>query len=233
MTLKHGAVRETLVNTVLKLMEKGGLDHVKARTVADLGGVSVGTIYNLFGNFDGLILAANRTIYDELGALGARRIREIEDVLRQRIAAGELADTAKARTFARLSALGETYVEFVVANANRWSALLAFNRTRAMRGNTDNLEQLNALIDLVGAVLEEVPLWQTPRRRRAAARMLWSSVHGIVTMNFFGGDESTARQRTSELLDMLLTTMVEGMFGASATAQGTSGHRAVESQRHS
>lgn len=212
MTLKHSAVREALIKTALKLMEKGGLDNVKARAVADLGGVSVGTIYNLFGNFDGLILAANRRIYDELGALGARRTREIEAAIQQRTAAGDLPDTARARTLARLSALGETYVEFVSANANRWSALLAFNRTRAMRGNADNLEQLNALIDMVGAVLNEVPRWTTPEQRRTAARMLWSAVHGIVTMNFFGGDEGTARQRTVALLDILLTTMVEGMF---------------------
>jgi AcrR family transcriptional regulator len=220
MTLKHGAVREALIDTTLKLMEKGGLDNVKARVVAQLGGVSVGTIYNLFGNFDGLILAANRTIYAELGALGAGRTKEIEAGIQRKIAAGELPDTAKARTLARLSALAETYVEFVAANANRWSALLAFNRTRAMRGNADNLEQLNALIDIVGGVLNEVPRWTTPGERRAAARMLWSAVHGIVTMNFFGGDEATARQRTSGLLDVLLTTMVEGMFTPKEEEEG-------------
>jgi AcrR family transcriptional regulator len=213
-TLKHGAVREALIKTALKLMEKGGLDNVKARAVADLGGVSVGTIYNLFGNFDGLILAANRTIYDELGALGVRRTKEVEAAIKQRTAAGDLPNTAQARTLARLTALAETYVEFVAANANRWSALLAFNRTRAMRGNADNGEQLNTLIDIIGAGLSEVPRWTTAEQRRGAARMLWSAVHGVVTMNFFGGDEPTARQRTLRLLEMLLTTMVDGMFVA-------------------
>ena len=216
MTLQHGAVRDTLIKTTLKLMEKGGLDNVKARAVAQLGGVSVGTIYNLFGSFDGLILAANRTIYEELGSLGGRRTVEIEADIRRRIGAGEIADTAQGRTLARLRGLAETYVEFVAANANRWAALLAFNRTRGLRGNADNLEQLNALIDIVGAVLNEVPRWTTPEQRRGAARMLWSAVHGIVTMNFFGGDESTARQRTSALLDTLLTTLVDGMFAGEA-----------------
>jgi AcrR family transcriptional regulator len=212
MTLEHGAVRDALITETLKLMEKGGLDTVKARVVAQLGGVSVGTIYNLFGNFDGLILAANRKIYEELGALGVGRTMAVEAEIRRKIAAGELPDTARARTMARLRGLAEAYVDFVAANANRWSALLAFNRTRAMRGNAENLEQLNSLIDLVGNVLGEVPRWRTAEERRYAARMLWSAVHGIVTMNFFGGDEATARARTSTLLEYLLTTLVEGMF---------------------
>lgn len=216
MTLEHGAVREALIKQTLKLMEKGGLENVKARVVAQLGGVSVGTIYNLFGNFDGLILAANRKIYEELGALGVGRTAEMEADMRRRIAAGEMPDTAKARTLARLHGLAAAYVDFVAANANRWSALLAFNRTRGMRGNAENLEQLNALIDLVGNVLGEVPRWRTAEEKRIAARMLWSSVHGIVTMNFFGGEEATARSRTAALLDSLLATLVDGMFEAKA-----------------
>ena len=70
MTLEHAAVREALIKSTLALMQEGGLAAVKARTVADQAGVSVGTVYNLFGNVDQLILAANLKIYEDLGALG-------------------------------------------------------------------------------------------------------------------------------------------------------------------
>ena len=59
MTLKHDAVRDDLIRSTLSLMEQGGLEAVKARAVADAVGVSVGTVYNLFGNVDQLILTAN------------------------------------------------------------------------------------------------------------------------------------------------------------------------------
>jgi hypothetical protein len=37
-------------------------------------------------------------------------------------------------------------------------------------------------------------------------------VHGIVTTNYFGGEAATARERTSGLLRILLTTIVDGAF---------------------
>src|SRR3569623_1409662 len=130
--------------------------------------VLVGTVYNLFGNVDQLILAANLRIYDELGSVGAKRMVAIEADLQKRIKAGKVDDTPRERLYARLLGLAETYVEFVSANANRWSALLAFNRTRAVGESEDNLQHLNALIDVLGDVLKESPRWATATERRLA-----------------------------------------------------------------
>ena len=213
MTLEHGAVRDALIKSTLALMEKGGLDAVKARVVAEQAGVSVGTVYNLFGNVDQLVLAANLKIYEELGTLGAERMTAIEADLQKRIKAGKLADTSRNRLYLRLRGLAETYVGFVSGNANRWSALLAFNRTRAVSDNEDNLRHLNALIDILGEVLRDTPKWKTATERRQAGRALWSAVHGIVVTNFFG-DEAPARQRTLLLLDLLLATFADGVFAS-------------------
>jgi AcrR family transcriptional regulator len=215
MTLEHNAVRQTLIKATLKLMEKGGLEGVKARAVAEHAGVSVGTIYNLFGSFDRLILAANLKIYDELRGVGERRMAELEAAFANHIAGG-MSDTPRNRMLQRLSGLADAYVDFVDANANRWSALLAFNRTRSDGIGEDNLVQLNGLIDIVGAALTGAPAWPTARERRLAGRALWSAVHGIVTTNFFGGEEATARERTTTLLRLLLTTFVDGVFAQAA-----------------
>jgi AcrR family transcriptional regulator len=209
MTLEQATVREKLVKTALKLMEKGGLEDVKARKVAEIAGVSVGTIYNFFGNFDRLILAANVKVYEELGSLGITRAQQIEEEI-----ARKQLKTPRERVLARLMGLAETYVDFVAANANRWAALLAFNRTRGLSSNEDNSQHLNALIDIVGRMLEEAPIWRRPTERRAAARALWSAVHGVVSTNFFGVEEKVARARTTELLSLLLATLVDGMFAA-------------------
>jgi len=130
MTLKHDAVRERLIATTLDFMEKGGLEGVQARLVAKAVGISVGTIYNLFGSVDRLVLAANLRIYEHLNALGEARMVEIDAALEQKIAAGTIADTPRNRTLERLLGLGATYIDFVAANSKRWSALLAYNRTR-------------------------------------------------------------------------------------------------------
>ena len=212
MTLEHSAVRENLIKTTLKLMEKGGLEAVKARLVANTVGVSVGTIYNLFGSVDRLVLAANARVYESLNEHGKASMALIEERIEREVAAGTLEDTPRNRTLVRLLGLSQTYIDFVAANANRWAALLAYNRAAGAAASDDTLMHLNALLDILGDALKPVPIWRSNRERRLAARALWSAVHGVVTMNFFGGDRATARERTMELLTLLLTPMVDGMF---------------------
>ena len=211
MTLKHDAVKERLIATTLDFMEKGGLEGVQARLVAKAVGISVGTIYNLFGSVDRLVLAANLRIYDHLNTLGETRMAEIDAALEKKIAAGTLADTPRNRTLERLLGLGATYIDFVAANSKRWAALLAYNRSRGEAISEDTLGHLNKLIDIVGSVVEDVPAWRTTKQRRLAGRALWSAVHGIVTTNYTGHG-TAARQRTMDLITILLTTLVDGMY---------------------
>ena len=213
MTLEHPAVRKTLIKTTLKLMEKGGLETVKARKVAELSGVSVGTIYNLFGNFDGLILAASVEVYEQLQEVGLIAAERIELSLAER-----RLPTARDRVLYRLSALADAYVSFVDANANRWNALLAFNRSRGLSGTEDTLKHLADLMDIIGRMLDEAPLWKAQNERRIAARALWSAVHGVVITNFSAGEQKAARARTSQLLNLLLTVIVDGMFARPSKA---------------
>jgi AcrR family transcriptional regulator len=199
-------------------MERGGLEAVKARLVAKTVGVSVGTIYNLFGSVDRLVLAANDKIYESLNEHGRTSMAVIEQQIERDIAAGRMRDTPRDRTLVRLLGLSRTYIEFVGANANRWSALLAYNRTVGNAASEDTLLRLNALLDILGDVLKAAPQWTSNRERRLAARALWSAVHGVVTMNFFGGERATAAERTMELLTLLLTPLVDGMFAGPAAA---------------
>ena len=206
MTLEHKEVRQALIKATLELMDSGGLEAVKARPVAQAAGVSVGTIYNLVGTVDDLVQLANIQIYEELSAFGLERMRERDAML------GE--GTARDRVLARLLTLADAYIDFVAGHANRWAALLAFNRAHDGAIAEDNLQHLLALIDIVGAVLRDAPAFADNGKRRLAARALWSAVHGIVSTNFYGGDQATARRRTAELNTVLLTTLVDGMFEA-------------------
>ena len=213
MALEHAAVRDALIEETLRLMETGGLEAVKARPLADAAGISVGTIYNLFGSVDQLILAANLRTYEHLNSLGRSAMVEIEARLRARIAEGALADTPRSRCLARLLGLAETYVDFVSDNAARWSALLAFNRLRGEAARADSVEQLSALMGIIAGVLEDVPIWRSSRDRRLAARALWSAVHGIIVTNYVGTDRVAARAATMDLIRLLVTTLVDGMYG--------------------
>jgi len=201
MTLEHDAVRGTLIEAALSLMDEGGLEAVKARPLAQAVGVSVGTIYNLFGSVDGLVMAANMRVYADLGAM-----------VRANIAGDAPADPSPDRVRKRLLELAGLYIDFVAANSRRWAAVIAFDRRGSATETPAGYEtQLELLIGIVAAVLGDLPACHDAERAQTMARALWSSVYGIVSIAYFGGDESSARQRTWDQVALLLGAVVAGL----------------------
>jgi AcrR family transcriptional regulator len=221
MTLEHDAVREKLVEIALDLLSKDGLDAVKARTLSQAAGVSVGSIYNLFGTIDGLIAAACLTVYQSLGETGKGSLKAIEEAVDRRVAEGEIADTVQDRTRERLIGLAQVYIDFVIQNAGTWNAVLAFNRLRGSSANARAYaEQLESLVDIVGRLLETVPRFAADASlRRKAGRALWSAVHGIVVTNALRADDAGAKTRATELIRILVGGFVDGVFVSDDTVK--------------
>jgi len=212
MTLEHDAVREKLIAQTLELLGQGGLDAVKARSLAQAVGVSVGTIYNLFGSVDGLVAVANQQIYAELRTLGESGLARIEADIAGRIASAQLDDTPRTQTRERLLGLAGIYIDFVAANAMRWNAVIAFNRRTGTAVPDGYAEQLETLVDIVGQLLTPAPRFADPAERHLAGRALWSAVHGIVTTNYLGQDPEHARTRTWRLIEILVGAFIDGAF---------------------
>ena len=191
--------RDKLQERVLKLaaaqLEAGGADGLRARSVAVEAGVSVGTIYNLFGSMNGLLEAVFEGMTLRFQEQAASRV--------------EAAGSGDRRT--SLLALADAYLEFVSRNEAVWSAFLAYNRQRADGVDDPYLAKQGPLFDLVGDVLAGTSLDQGEAARRMAARMLWSSVHGIVTLNYLGMVSEDARARTREQIELLVDLCRAGM----------------------
>ncbi|MCF6322607.1 MAG: TetR/AcrR family transcriptional regulator [Rhizobiaceae bacterium] len=220
MTLEHETVRARIIAVTLELMDEAGLELIKARTIARRVGVSVGTIYNLFGSVDELIQVANSHILADMNKLGQISVADSENELERRIDAGDIVDTPKDRLLFRLFALAKVYMDFVEDNANRWGAMLAFNRNQP-EGSVAGwyLDQQNALFDLIGKVLDATPLGDEKAIRIVAARALWSAVHGIVTMNYVGQVSEQSRRFTWEQVELLVKLFVAGLYAESENEQ--------------
>ena len=190
MTLPKDKTKEKLIEITLELMDSGGLDSVQARQLAKRADVSVGTVYNLFGNVDCLILAACSRIFDDLG--------QVADEANQRIGAERAAMSAEGGTSPAkqvkhsLMGLADAYVAFVAEHEKRWTALLAFNRSHASVLNEAYLKRLDGLIAVIGNAFSPNTFGGDQTRRMLAGRALWSSVHGIVTIHI----DPEARART-------------------------------------
>jgi AcrR family transcriptional regulator len=101
-------LRELLVAEACRQLSEVGLARFSARDVAKRIGYSIGTLYNVFGSYDGLILAINtRTL--------TAWVAHLRDLL------------AVAKKQDRIAALVRGYFEFARANPRAWIAIFEHN----------------------------------------------------------------------------------------------------------
>jgi AcrR family transcriptional regulator len=163
--------RRELLVAAETLIAAEGHRAVHARRVAQMVGCAVGTVYNVYRDIDGLILAANlRT----LAALG--------DVLRA------ARDAAREQGLeARLMALAVAYVGFASAHQQRWRAVFEhrlpddypvppsfYDDRRGLLGLIED-EIADAMPDADGEAGQDTA-------RQDAARALFSATHGNVLL---------------------------------------------------
>lgn len=156
------ALRAIILTKAGAIVATEGLAAVQARRLAAEGGCSVGTLYNIFGDRDGLILAINRETMTAMGdPLGAARKA-----------------SAKSGLEARLLALATAYMTFALENRNRWLAVFEFRLPDDAALPADFVAERARLLSL----LEETIGADVPDKdqRCTAARALFGAAHGIL-----------------------------------------------------
>jgi len=154
------------------VLEREGLEAVQARRIAREAGCAVGTIYNLFDDIDGLVIAVNATTLALLGA-----------------AVGAAGQSLVALPLgARLTGLALAYMQFAVDHQRRWEAVFKHRLPADRAVPSSYLEdQLRLLAVIEAAIADTVA---DPSQRAATARALFGAVHGIVALaldNRLGG----------------------------------------------
>lgn len=190
-------VREAVIVATLKALDSKGLAGLKARAIAQEAGISVGSIYNLFGDLDELARIANGRIYDELyaiemGALKAARAEgwpPLEQML----------------------ALAAAYLDFVKHNQNRWLAVLAFNRGRSEPPPRWYLEKELSLFQIIHDAISTLPAAEDPRAQRLHARALWASIHGIATLAVADGFLMQPIDEVWEQMKIVVTSVARSL----------------------
>ena len=139
-------------------MHEVGFARFSAREVAKRIGYSIGTIYNVFGSYDGLILAINgRTLELWRDYLSVKLEDATGDRLRHAI---------------------DAYFEFAIVHRHAWAALYDFRLPDDLDPPEDYQRKLTAIIDIV--VREVAAALPSERASEAEplARSLLATVHG-------------------------------------------------------
>jgi AcrR family transcriptional regulator len=178
----RGELTKLLLVSARRFAEEEGLSGIGARRIARDVGYTAGTIYNVFGNLDGLIMRLREEALDEMHAC----------------CAAVPMDDDPAENLHRLAA---AYTGYVVEHPRLWSVLFEHQLPGGdvPDGYQAKVMQLLALVERAIA-----PLFAAGEEhaRHHEARVLWSSLHGIVSL------EVTSKVGTGESVLSLTESLI-------------------------
>jgi AcrR family transcriptional regulator len=141
------------------VLEKGG-DALNARGLAKALDISVGSLYNAFGDLDGVVRAVNARSSDRLASKLREAVREAGEDRRSKV-----------------TAIGEAYFDFAVSERRSWWML--FERNVDMVPDDKAREMQEGLLRMLILAGGGDP--SSPQHRQFFL-LLWASVHGLVSL---------------------------------------------------
>ena len=184
-------LKEKVIHVSRDLLRENGLPGLQARKVAEAAGCSVGTIYNLYGNLDTVIIVTNSgTLRDLRAAL--MNVKNVGDSLVE-----------------RLDALAMAYLDFAVDRNFEWRAVFEHRfaeKTVVPDWYRDNQAELFAIVE---EVLE--PSIQLVDERREAARALFAAIHGIVALSLDAKLREFDRSATQRQIRFVTRAIGDGL----------------------
>lgn len=151
-------LEELIVEAGHAVMAEQGFARFSARTVAKRIGYSVGTIYNLFGSNDALVLAINTRTF----MLWAEHLRAALD------GAGD----------DRIRALVEGYFAFAREHSNLWMAIYDHRLPSTMEMPEEDARQRSTLTAIVVTEIAAALGRSIDQQITALSRSLIATVHG-------------------------------------------------------
>ena len=182
---------ELILDAGIEIIENEGFSNFSARKVASRIGYTVGTIYNVFGNHEMLILHIN-----------ARTLDQWFDELEQSVKGKQ--------GVAALKAMARNYIAFSARHYNLWTVLFD-HRSNADQDMPDwykpKLSRFFALVeDILGPMLghQQNTIHQT-------ARILWAGIHGICVLSLSHKLELTETDSAEILAMSLIDQYIKGL----------------------
>lgn len=176
-----------------RIVQTKGQQNLTLRKVAGEIGYSHGTLYNVFADLDDLIVHLNGRTLDAL----YEALRDIP---------------LACEPMEGLQRLSEGYIAFTRRHQSRWELLFEHHLPEGKELPDWHYEKVYRLLKLVENAL--APLFPEGREleRIHSARVLWSGLHGICSLE--GGRKLAKSESVETLTRSLVTFYVEGLAKA-------------------
>jgi AcrR family transcriptional regulator len=188
---KKSRRRILMLDTARRIISAKGLIFLKVRDVAEAAHCSIGSVYNEFGDFDGLILTINRETVQRLTA----RLRAVP--------------TADARM--QLHALAQGYLEFATENANLLRSLFEHRMENDRPFPEDILNMVMGAFALMYPPLFRLMPDRDPAEVALIARTMFSAVHGIISLGLEERMVAVPPEKLRQQLEQFVDVQLAGL----------------------
>ncbi len=169
-----------------------GLGGFSARKVAKEIGYTIGTIYNIFGSHENFILHINATTLDDMYHYLSKHRKNNQqpvDIIKN---------------------LAAAYLNYARKNYNLWSALFEFNLPQDIPLPDWYAHKIKLLFTMVEESM--LPLFDgNSKKSEHAAKVLWSSIHGICQLGLTGKLDTVGAAPVKVLTDSLIDNYILGV----------------------
>lgn len=174
------------------IVDADGFSGLNVRKIASEIGYSIGTIYNLFENFDTLILHLNGgtcdELYDHLAAVKTGKDPE-----------------------ANIKALSHSYIDFIEEKPNRWALLFEHSMSDGAELPPWFLEKIYRPMQVLEAEVAELMPKASEERIKTTARILWSGMHGICSLAIGNKLDILTPKPVIEIIDQFVEDYLKGV----------------------
>ncbi len=206
----HEELKQLALDAAIHHLREDSAQSLSLRKIAQAVGYSPGTLINIFGSYDHLLLSVNAITLDQL----ANR-------LKQTTGEDQLSPMNQLQTFAR------HYLEFCQQHPYQWQLLFEHQ----LPGGETIPQWQQQRIDRLFAILEQALAILAPaagaQALHEASRTIWASVHGICTLSIedklFADPSLDGHKMAQSLINHYV-----GSWLQTSTTETTSAERHIE-----
>ena len=195
-TKRRQQLRQDLIKAAEQTIEREGSYALNARSLAQEVGCSVGTIYNVYADLDALKIAVNSHTLSRLDRAISRTV-DTED--HEHISIGTLVE------------LGCAYARFAAKHPRLWMSLFE-EGTRIGREVPDwHMDEHARLMNRIEVALAAVRPGDSAEQHATTARLLFSSVHGLVLLGLQDLYVAVPAKQIEQQIEFLIRTFMAGL----------------------
>lgn len=185
-------IKKMAIDAGIKAIEEEGFQDFSIRKVAKKIGYTVGTLYNVFENFNDLLFHINAvTLEDLLELVQANLSEDMENI-------------------EAIKSIGSTYLEYAINNHNRWIALVEYQRPEKIEIPEWYLKKVE---DTFAITIKYLLPFAKNNLEKAVdiSRILWGGIHGICILGLSGRIGNSKNDKLKHKVGNLIESYLVGL----------------------